>query len=161
MSAPLLKNKLGGGTKMRVYQKVRKGYEENRLLLALIIIVLVFGGGFLATELLRFEVKEDVLRISGLYGTEVKLSDIKSVELKDTLPSNMNRTNGMNLLGMKLLGNFKSNELGKVKMYILSRNKPYLYIALNNGEHVIIRLKSQERTQALFDELNGKQGSKQ
>jgi hypothetical protein len=47
--------------------------------------------------------------------------------------------------------------MGKMKLFVYSKEKPYMYITLKEGnyKYVIISLKDKEEMQALYDSVTG------
>ena len=136
----------------------RKTYHslgEKRYILSLLIVALIFGGLFLALRSSKVQLEENILKISGPYGMNVNIDDIKEVSLKDTLPENFRKTKGIDFFDLKYIGNFNSDDLGKVKTYVYSNKKPYLYITLNSGEynHIIVAYKDKKQTEALYKNI--------
>ena len=90
------------------------------------------------------------LGISAQFGETVALSDITGVQLRDTMPDNLKRTNGA-ALGTILKGNFKSGG-DSMKIYADTSAPPFIYIDTASGL-VIINDQTADKTRALFREL--------
>lgn len=93
-------------------------------------------------------------QVSGMYGNTFEFSSVSSVELKDTIPKILERTNGAAINEVKK-GNFKLQDLGLCRLYLLSEEGPFLYIKVNDF-YVIINYKDKTKTEALYQELSAK-----
>jgi hypothetical protein len=135
--------------------KLKRLYEENRLLLALGIIAIIVVGLLIVINTSSASLKGDTLKISGPYGTKITLSDIKDIALKDNLPESLNKDNGIDFFGMAYIGTFNSSDLGKIRLNVYSNHKPYIYITLNdpNYKTEIIALKDKDKTETLYNLL--------
>jgi len=135
---------------------------EKKHFFTLIILVLIFGGVFLAIGTSKVEVEGDNLKVSGIYGINVNISEIVEASLKDDLPENMKKNNGIDFFNIKYIGKFSSDDLGKINMYVYSNKGPYLYITLNSGEynHIIVAYKDKKQTEALYQNIIDKKNKK-
>jgi len=90
-----------------------------------------------------------------MYGMNINMSEIKEASLKDVLPENFEKKNGIDFFNMKYIGKFSSDDLGKIKMYVYSNKGPYLYITLNSGEYnnIIVAYKDKKQTEALYQNI--------
>lgn len=129
--------------------------EEYKTMITLLLVVVVIGGVFLATKISKVTFQENELNVSGAYGMSIPINKIKDISLKDTLPEDLHRNNGIDFFGMSYIGNFEAKDLGKIKMFVYSKEKPYLYVALDNSayNYMIIALKNNKHTQELYDSL--------
>ena len=136
-------------------KKTYHSLGEKKHFFTLIILVLVFGGVFLAIGTSKVELEGDNLKISGMYGMNVNMSEIVEASLKDDLPKNMKKNNGIDFFNMKYIGKFSSDDLGKINMYVYTNKAPYLYITLNSGEykHIIVAYKDKKQTEALYQNI--------
>lgn len=98
-----------------------------------------------------YSVNDGTFIISTEFGQKINLSDIKSVQVKNDLPANLSKVNGLGL-GTILKGKFTSN-IGDVTVYIDSSIPPYIYINTTSGL-IILNNQSKTKTQTLFSELN-------
>lgn len=135
--------------------KFKTFLEEYKTMVTLVLVVVIIGGIFLATKISKVTVQENKLNVSGVYGMSIPVNKIKDISLKDTLPEDLHRNNGIDFFGMSYIGNFESKELGKIKMYAYSKEKPYLYVALDNSDYnyMIIVLKDNKQTHELYENL--------
>lgn len=98
------------------------------------------------------------IEIKGMYGTDILIDDIKEVTLEESIPRIIAKTNGSNL-GSKLKGNFKLEELGKVKLFIDKDKPPFIFIKLEQG-YVIINLDNKQDTENLYGKIKEKLNEK-
>ena len=144
---------------MRVGGQKRK---KNSVIAALIIggAVIIGVAAFLIYMNKNFKVDTEIVvtdttfEVMGLHNGIYELSSITSVELKDTLPNILERTQGAAINEVKK-GNFKLEDLGLCRLYLISDEGPYLYIKVNDF-YVIINYKDKTRTEALYTELTTK-----
>ncbi|MDP4153466.1 MAG: hypothetical protein Q8865_08545 [Bacillota bacterium] len=97
-----------------------------------------------------FTVSNDTLKISSSYGETIQLSDIKSLELKDSLPQKLSKTNGSDF-GSILKGNFKADGRD-AKVFTNAAKPPFVYIETTDGL-IILNDKNQAKTEAFYNEL--------
>lgn len=99
----------------------------------LIFVLGLFIYGYLPAKII---IQNDTLQFTGMYGFEMKSSDISSVELTDKLPSIIIRTNGFSS-GASKKGSFKLDRFGKCKLFLSSNKSPFLIITNIHGEKII------------------------
>lgn len=92
--------------------------------------------------------------VTGLHGGIYEYNSISSVELKDTLPMVLDRSNGA-AIGEVKKGTFKLEDIGLSMLYLLSEEGPFLYVKVNDF-NVIINFEDSAETEALYDDLNMK-----
>ncbi|MDP4090178.1 MAG: PH domain-containing protein [Bacillota bacterium] len=126
-----------------------------KTIVGIILIIVIFGGVFLAVKISKVNLGTDSLKISGLYGISVKYDDIQQVSLKDSLPQKLDRTNGIDFFG-ELLGKFQAEGMDKLKLFVKSKEGPFIYITTKEGEYVILNLKDKNETGNLYNELSSK-----
>jgi hypothetical protein len=100
----------------------------------------------------KTDIKEGVIKFSGMYGIKLNLSEIESIQLIEKIPSIKSRTNGMSLLEVKK-GFFDLEGYGKSRLLINSSAPPFLMITTKNQEMVICNLKDPEETKRIFEEI--------
>ena len=82
--------------------------------------------------------RETSLKVNGLYGTEIAYKDIEDVKELETIPIWGLKTNGINL-GFINIGMFTYKELGKVRLFEVKKEKPYVMI-IGKTEKIILGL---------------------
>ena len=98
----------------------------------LIIAIRSVGIGYTENDLI---LKNGQLEITGLYGEEIPLSEIKSIELTDKRPSLRTRINGFSA-GNRKKGYFRTNGGEKIKAIINSNVKPWILITKESGDKI-------------------------
>lgn len=96
-------------------------------------------------------VREDYIKISGFYGREIQGEEINSVSLEETIPKIVRRTNGIGL-GSIQKGNFRLENIEKAKLYLHSKEGPYILIDTNK-EVLIINYRDSEKTKGVYEEI--------
>jgi hypothetical protein len=99
------------------------------LTITLIFVTGLFIYGYLPSKII---IKNDTLQFTGMYGFEMKSTDIYNVELINILPSIVIRTNGFSS-GPSKKGSFKLDEFGKCKLFLNSYKSPFLIITNSSG----------------------------
>lgn len=126
-------------------QKIR--YAINVVVIAALAIVFYIG-----IRPPRVEVTDSSMKVSGLYGVELRVADIQSLELQDTIPEIQARTNGMDLFGFARRGIYELEGLGRTRLISFSYGGPFIF--MNTGhEWVIMNFKNPEDTEALYNKL--------
>lgn len=113
---------------------------------ALIAPMFFFGG-----QDTVITVGDQEIKISGMYGTTIAFADLEDVKLVEEIPRILARTNGY-AAGSVLKGNFKLEELGYVKLYLMSDKGPYLIIQDKKG-YYIVNYKDQSLIIELYDKI--------
>lgn len=75
------------------------------------------------------------LRISGMYGETISLSEIQSFALIDTLPKITFRENGF-AMGRISKGYFRTADKERVKLILNTKTPPYILITKTNGRKI-------------------------
>jgi CHASE2 domain-containing sensor protein len=131
----------------------REKYGISHYLILGIILFLLAGTflfGFMTTKT-HFD--GATIRFTGMYATEMKASEIKKVELADTIPAILMRTNGFSL-GPVHKGNFRLDEFGKCRLYINSGKGKYIVITDIQGFRTILRYKNDRESRRIFEQIS-------
>ncbi|NLE62214.1 MAG: DUF3784 domain-containing protein [Bacteroidales bacterium] len=111
--------------------------KKNKLIyIPAIVITFVFGFfcyAFLPTKTI---INDGTLRFTGLYGFEMRISDIENVELTEKIPTIEMRTNGFSF-GHINKGTYKLKSFGKSKLFLNSANNIFMIITSKNGKKII------------------------
>ncbi|MDV3429463.1 MAG: DUF3784 domain-containing protein [Bacillota bacterium] len=118
------------------------------------VSVLMFSGNK-ASDII---IGNNDIEIKGMYGTDILIDNIKEVTLEESIPRIIAKTNGSNL-GSKLKGNFKLEELGKVKLFIDKDKPPFIFIKSDQG-YIIINLESRQATEDIYKKIKEKLNEK-
>jgi len=114
------------------------------------VILLVSIVLYQASQPPVFTVSGDALKISSAFGETIRLSDIKSMQIQDSLPKDLGKINGSDF-GSILKGRFKTN--GKnVEIFLDAAKPPFLYIKTTGGL-TILSDQSRAKTEALYNQL--------
>ncbi len=144
----------------KLNMNIEKGpWQKNNNIIKMIIgiCIVIIVGIIIAISINNsgkppvYSINDGIFSISTEYGQKINLSDIKSVQLKDDLPANLSKVDGLGL-GTILKGKFTSN-IGDVTVYIDTSEPPFIYINTTSGL-IILNDQSRTKTQTLFDELN-------
>jgi hypothetical protein len=136
---------------------VGKMKTGTKLMIASIIAVLVIttaGVGVLmyfSAKPTEYVLQNGILKISGMYGGEIPVDEINSMELKDTLPQILLRTNG-SALGTKLKGHFKLKDVSDAKLFIDTSKPPFIFLKINS-KLIILNCDDSLKTEELYKNL--------
>lgn len=97
------------------------------------------------------EINDDIIKIKGDYGMEIKTSEIESIELVNKLPEITVKTNGFALQTIKK-GYFKTKNGEKVKLLVNSDKQPVIFITTKDNQKIYYSSKS-DSNKMIFDEL--------
>lgn len=128
----------------------KKGSNKN----IFTIIILIAVGALIAYGMFGtvIKVENDTLKIAGLQGRKVQISEVKNVSIKNDLPEIISKTGGFSLAG-KRLGNFLTTEYGKVNLYLFNSNPPFIYLEQNDGGIIIMNMNDSDSTSILFNDI--------
>lgn len=130
--------------------------EENRkkrtvLIISIAIAAVVLGGILLsmvfAAQPTVYTVKNDALKIDTMFGETIPLSDIQSMSIKNAMPDNLEKTNGLGL-GTILKGQFAADGQS-MNVYVDTAHPPFLYLNTKDGL-IIVNGKDSAATIALY-----------
>jgi len=146
-----------GGTIMGSKYSLKRKKKRNYIFsISLTVIVLAFVGGlfFMGSRPTEVTINEQSISFNGMYSYELKLEEIESAEVIESLPNNMKRTNGFGT-STRALGHFSSDELGKGRMYVFIDNTPYIFLNTKEG-FIILNSKDDKETLQWYNLINGK-----
>lgn len=108
------------------------------------IMIIISLGVFVLTIVMQLnpniEVFDDQLRISGVYGEQINLSDIEDINLLENYPPIKIKVNGIAMTNIKK-GWFRLKDGRKVKLFINDSSGPYVYIKTIDERIIIIGIK--------------------
>jgi hypothetical protein len=95
---------------------------------------------------------KEKIEITGEYGTEINIKDLKSIELVDKLPEITSKRSGFALETIKK-GYFKTINGEEVKLLINSKSNPFILITTKDNQKIDYssKLKSHEE---IYNQLN-------
>ena len=117
--------------------------------LGAVFVIGLFTYGYLPS---KFDISNNTIKFSGMYGFEINVSDIDNVELSDLIPNIKTRTNGFSS-GVVKKGFFNLDKFGKTRLLINSNKSPYLIMTKNNSDKIIVNFKDKTETEKLFGEI--------
>lgn len=139
-------------------------YEDGKLKKGAWIKIILIGGIIVVTllfvaVLMFFSAKptkvifeEEGVRIQGMYGELITWEEIEQVQLKEELPTIEARTNG-SAVGPHLKGNFRTKELGSVKLFVNREKPPFIYLERGEEKPMILNLGDGEETERIYREI--------
>jgi hypothetical protein len=101
----------------------------------------------------KTQINGNMIRFTGMYGKEMHVSEIAEVELMDTIPRIVIRTNGFSL-GPVHKGNYRLEEFGKCRLYINSVKGKYLIITDIEGFRTILRYKNDQESLRIYERIS-------
>ncbi len=135
-------------------ENIFKSKDKGTLISLIITIpILIFVGVMMFRSLqpVDMEIDEIGVEFRGMYGELYRWEEIQELELRDDLPTIEMRTNGSSIAG-KNKGYFKTKEYGKVKLYLDSKNPPFIYMKVDS-QYIIINLGEKEETTKAFENM--------
>jgi len=120
---------------------------------AWVVIVLAAVSLALSFRPTKISVEEEHIKISGMYGREIPIADIVSVELLDEMPAIRQRVNGSDT-GRRLKGNFLLKN-GEKCMIFIRKQAPYIELRTSDKLYYF-NVDSQEETSQLYQEINAR-----
>lgn len=124
-----------------------------KLIIGSIALVFVAVGVLIYFSSLPAEINvtDESVEITGIYGETIPASEITGISISAHLPKVLAKTNGSNV-GSRLKGNFRVEELGKVKLFVNADKPPF--IVLHQGEEIIILNRDDpQKTKELYRKL--------
>lgn len=137
------------------FNNMKDEQTKSSYLFALILmIVVLIGIVAMFTYSLQdntVEIKEDTIQISGDYGMDLSINNIKSIELVNELPEITSKINGFALETIEK-GLFRTNDDKEVKLLINSQNKPFILISTKTNEKIYYSSKTKSN-QEIYNQL--------
>lgn len=90
----------------------------------------------------KIEIGNNIIKIKGDYGMEIKTNEIKTIQLVDKLPEISIRTNGFALQTIKK-GYFKTANGEKIKLLINTDKQPIIYITTTDNQKIYYSSKNE------------------
>lgn len=126
------------------------------IIIAVLVLVglplLIFFGGKDAT----IEIGNNELTITGMYGTTVSFEDINAVSLLEESMDMLDygrRVNGYGGIGQAAKGNFTSETLGEILLFVQLNASPTIFIDREEGKDIFISYTSPDETRALYEKI--------
>ncbi len=125
------------------------------LVISAIVVIVVFGMIFWIAQPTDFVLEENELRITGAYGTVIPYYDIEKLELSETIPRLVKRTNGLSM-GSIQKGHFKTDTMSDALLFMRSNSGPVIIIQRKGQKMVMINFAEPEETKGLYQRLKAK-----
>ena len=120
------------------------------IVLAIVGIMLLWGD-----QPTSVTIRDETVKIDGMYGIEIPFSDIATVELIEqdirTIAPDRVRTNGFDGFGGMLKGYFQSKELGPFMLFVDSSAPSVILIERKQNENVYIGFADAQETRDTYD----------
>lgn len=116
-----------------------------------LVIIYDFKSGLKDNEILVHHKK---IEITGDYGFEINIADLKSIELIDKLPEITYKTNGFALETIKK-GYFKTENDENIKLLINSKKTPIILIITNDNQKIYYSSKDKSNEE-IYKDLKSK-----
>lgn len=91
---------------------------------------------YFSSEPPEYIIQDESLRISGMYGEEIKFSEITDITLEGQMPKIEFKSNGSSI-GSKKKGFFKLEGIGRTKLFVDTEIPPYIFINSESGLRII------------------------
>lgn len=101
-------------------------------------------------------IRDDKIKIEGMYGLEVNFSEVTRITLIDSSMKEIglgHRYNGYGGFGDTFKGNFRSEGRGNYLLFVNSSSPFTLHIERENDKDIYISYKNSDKTKALYQEL--------
>ena len=132
-------------------QKVTTYAAMSVLFLLFLVIIYEFKSSLKDNEIL-FDSKK--IEITGAYGIEIKIGDLKSIELIKKLPEISSKTNGFALETIKKL-NYRTEKDEKLKLLINSKKTPIILFITNDNQKIYYSSKDKSNEE-IYNEVKRK-----
>ena len=132
--------------------KLVKSAKASKMAWGFSWIVMVFAAFilFLSFRPTKITVGEENVKISGMYGREIPIADIVSMELLDEMPPIRQRTNGSDT-GNRLKGHFLLKN-GEKCVIAIRKQAPYIELRTTDNLYYL-NADSKEETDQLYQEI--------
>lgn len=127
--------------------------KKDTLLVAVImtsVILFVFLLMFTTLRAAKFDVNEDVIEISGMFGKDIEIRNIEDITLT-TMPEVTSKISGSKVSNV-YKGKFKTVEYGEVYIFVNDKRENVLVIETNDIIY-IINEESEEALHDLYDSI--------
>lgn len=135
--------------------KMKTGTKVIISTIIAVIVLSAVGVGVLiyfSNKPAEYTLQNGILKISGMYGQEVFIYEISGLELIETIPKILFKTNGAATETM-LKGYFKLKDIGEAKIFVDVSKPPFIYLK-SNSKILIINCDDGEKTEELYERLN-------
>jgi hypothetical protein len=117
-----------------------------------ITLVTVFGLIYYGTVTPKVIFNENTFEITGMYGVEKNYEEVTNVELMATIPKILLKTNGFDF-NQTRKGFFKLETYGKCRLFLKSKQGPFVIINDTEEKRIILNLGNSTETEQVFNDL--------
>jgi hypothetical protein len=117
------------------------------------VSLFVFSLLYYGTLPSEITIDNESFHIKGMYGFELKNSEIQTALLIENIPAIIMKTNGFGFGTIKK-GHYKLEEYGICALFLNSDKGPFLLITRKNGEKIVINYSNKTDTKQTYDRLN-------
>lgn len=149
--ALFVEKRVGIGTTLNFAKPAAKIYMGVIAVIVIGVLALVAFMPGMTTER-QVELKENVINVSGTWGTKIDKKEISKVELESELPAVLMKTNGADI-GNKLYGHHKLQGYDDSVLFMGNKNKPFVAIYLKSGRLVLINYDDEIKTRKLYESI--------
>lgn len=150
----VIKSQKFDGNAMKSNGEMKKSAKITVGLTVAFLVIVFIGVGILlykSSQPVTYNVSEDRIEITGLYGETINFSHINKIYISDKIPDIKSRTNGSAFGGM-LKGYFKVDQIGNAKLFINTKVPSFIFIETDN-KTIILNERDEASTKELFTEL--------
>lgn len=136
--------------------KPAKGAIIAAIVISVIVLAAVGVLFFQGDKDPAIQVFDEHIVIEGMYGLRVDFADVSDISLIEQSMSNIGtgrRTNGYGGFGDALKGNFRSDTLGEILLFVQSNSSPTIRIERDGQKDVYISFRDGAATKALYAEM--------
>ena len=136
----------------KITDKKTQRKHSGKLIFLIVLVIGVVCFLFYASREPKISISNEKIEISGLYGFDIQVKNVDSVLITDRLPKISLRTNGFDLGNIKK-GYFETKNQGTCKLFLQTRDTPYLKIKYSDNKLMYLNFKDKNKTMALYKEL--------
>jgi len=120
------------------------------------ILSIMFIATFLSScraDVAKISITDNEVRISGYsHSVRINVEDVKEIKLLDRMPRIVIRTNGIAVGGTRI-GRFNLENTGRAKLFLHSREAPFILIERNNERPVFLNYQEEGKTEKYYQKL--------
>ncbi|NMD71357.1 DUF3784 domain-containing protein [Bacillus sp. DNRA2] len=145
---------LGGFVYLSKFELPKKRKRSYIISTSFFVVITGFVVGLYILGYQEYELimKKQSFEITGMYGIEWEIQDIKRIELLEEMPKVTSKQNGFGLATLAK-GYFTVTGYGRSLLFIQKDHAPYLYIELSNKK-IFINNENPDTTKKWYQELN-------
>jgi hypothetical protein len=113
-----------------------KERKVNNYLIAIAVTAVIIIGSIILIKKIGIDVGEQALKVNGIFGTTVMYNQIEKLDLLSEFPQFGTKIVGVDLYFLNY-GIYTYSGYGKVRLFEISKQKPYLIIKLKDETIVI------------------------